>query len=80
MMTHPLNDKAVEVGEKYRHKKRGSTYAVVGIGELQCGECSYDGEEIVIYRGDDGRYWVRPRTEFEDGRFEFVSNPTTTEE
>ena len=33
---------------------------------------SLDDEPVVIYRGDDGKLWVRPIAEFEDGRFERV--------
>ena len=28
--------------------------------------------EIVVYCGEDGKYWIRPRFEFFDGRFERV--------
>lgn len=30
---------------------------------------SIDMREVAIYRGADGKLWVRPREEFEDGRF-----------
>jgi hypothetical protein len=29
-----------------------------------------DMSEVAVYRGEDGKLWVRPREEFEDGRFE----------
>jgi hypothetical protein len=31
-----------------------------------------DMREVAIYRGEDGKLWVRPREEFEDGRFEVL--------
>jgi hypothetical protein len=64
----------------HRHKKRGSEYMLLGIGKMQAERWylpgameagpSVDMEEVVIYRGEDGKLWVRPREEFEDGRFE----------
>ncbi len=31
-----------------------------------------DMREVAIYRAEDGQLWVRPREEFEDGRFETI--------
>jgi hypothetical protein len=59
---------------RWRHKKRGTTYTEIGRGTLQIAAETVlqDEDEVVIYRGDDDRYWVRPVAEFEDGRFERV--------
>jgi hypothetical protein len=59
-----------EIGTVWRHKKRGTTYTIIGHGELQINKEPVDGAELVIYRGEDGRIWVRPEHEFCDGRFE----------
>ncbi|WP_223566886.1 hypothetical protein [Agrobacterium tumefaciens] len=55
--------------ERYRHKKRGSTYTVMARGRLQV-DGDLDNEKVVVYRGEDGQTWVRPEYEFNDGRFE----------
>lgn len=57
---------------RVRHKKRGTLYDVLGEAELQTSTDLVDGSEMIVYRGDDGRLWVRPIDEFEDGRFEDV--------
>ncbi|PZP49816.1 MAG: hypothetical protein DI595_12730 [Agrobacterium fabrum] len=55
--------------ERYRHKKRGSTYTVMARGRLQV-DGDLDNEKVVVYLGEDGQTWVRPEYEFNDGRFE----------
>lgn len=63
-----------------RHKKRGGIYTVIGTATVQCEPSAdlADGEELVLYKGGDGRYWVRRSEEFHDGRFELM--PTERDE
>lgn len=61
----------------HRHVKKGGEYMLLGIGKMQSAEwCDPHGQtptvdmrEVAIYVGADGQRWVRPREEFEDGRF-----------
>ena len=58
-----------------RHKKRGSTYRVVGTAMLQASEPVGEACAMVVYRAvDGGSLWVRPEAEFDDGRFEEVDH------
>lgn len=58
---------------QYRHVKRGTTYTVIGEAELQMSADDLcDGALMVVYRGDDGKLWVRSHNEFHDGRFEAI--------
>ncbi|PYE86890.1 DUF1653 domain-containing protein [Phyllobacterium leguminum] len=52
------------------HRKRGSTYQVTGIALVQTDSGLRDMDAVVLYRGEDGRLWVRGVEEFIDGRFE----------
>lgn len=58
------------LAQLYRHKKRGTVYEVVGIATLQV-DGPQDMAECVIYKDIiSGRVWVRPISDFLDGRFE----------
>lgn len=61
---------------RYRHKKRGTLYDIVGTAELQAEQPQAEHAKLVIYRGDDGKLWARNSAEFHDGRFEryYVAN------
>lgn len=71
----------------HRHKKRGTEYVLISIGKMQAENWKFwerwgsgfrrlakvDMREVAIYRSvDDGSLWVRPREDFEDGRFEVL--------
>lgn len=62
------------VGQRWRHKKRGTIYTEIARGTLQTNEHpSLDDEAVVIYRADhNGSWWCRPAHEFDDGRFERI--------
>lgn len=74
----------------HRHKKRGTTYTLIGYGRMQAERWEIvhelpsepiqpaDMAEVAIYRSvDDDSLWVRPREEFEDGRFETLRSPAS---
>ena len=55
--------------EVYRHRKTGGIYGVVCNATRES-----DGELLVVYRNvETGERWVRPASEFNDGRFERVA-------
>jgi len=57
----------------HRHVKRGTLYQVVGLGILQA-EGPWDHASVAIYTDEEGTTWVRPCTEFQDGRFVKLAN------
>lgn len=62
-----------EVGEVWRHKKRGTTYKRIGRAHLQTQIDLPDDAQVEVYQSEaDGALWVRPSGEFFDGRFEKI--------
>lgn len=56
-----------------RHKVRGGTYEVLGEANLQCSaNRDIDNQQVIVYRGEDGKLFVRGVAEFNDGRFEHL--------
>ncbi len=47
----------------HRHRK-GGLYRVIGEGIWEP-----DRQPVILYDDADGQVWVRPKAEFEDGRF-----------
>lgn len=54
---------------KWRHVKSGGLYEVIASGILQVENKDLDDRPAVIYKGEDGRIWIRPFQDFYDGRF-----------
>lgn len=71
----PVDPGDLAEGSRIRHRKRGTTYTVIGFGRFQ-GDCSFDGETVVMYAPglSPDRPWVRPLSEVCDGRFELVTS------
>jgi len=56
---------------RWQHKKRGTTYQLLGRAEMQSETPVAEGDHVEVYRSEqDGKLWVRPPGEFHDGRFE----------
>lgn len=54
----------------FRHLKSRGVYEVLGTGTVQTARPLGDDDHVVVYKGEDGRLWVRDFQEFHDGRFE----------
>lgn len=57
----------------HRHVKRGTMYQVLDEVDLQTEKPLSDYAVLTLYRGEDGRLWARPTSEFNDGRFAALS-------
>lgn len=53
----------------HKHLKRGGSYCAVASGFVQTETPLVDMALVQIYVAQDGSWWVRPVSEFEDGRF-----------
>lgn len=68
-----MSEKKLTAPARVRHKKRGTEYEVLGEADLQTERPISNYEVVVVYRDpSNGRLWVRPAAEFNDGRFEAV--------
>lgn len=73
---------------RYRHKKRGTTYTLVGHAQVQCPKDHplTEYEVVTVYRADvsplddESGLWVRRKAEFNDGRFELLASPSHPED
>jgi hypothetical protein len=67
------------IASKWKHHKRGGEYMVHARAILQVADDHLDGSIVIFYvNTEDGSTWVRPVSEFLDGRFEFVPHPWPT--
>lgn len=57
----------------YRHKELGTLYEVQGLARLEMDGENFTAECCIYLDLDFGRMWVRPVSEFIDGRFERVT-------
>jgi len=80
-MTGPTEIAAGTAPERYRHKKRGTTYTLIGVARVQSDVPLTDMDQVTVYRCEEtGFLWSRRRAEFEDGRFERIPPAQTPAE
>lgn len=74
-----LSDALYKNRPHWRHYARGSTYTEIGRGTLQASKRpAIEGDSLVAYRDRYGAIYFREQSEFEDGRFEKISNGSPT--
>jgi len=68
----PASDPLFAIGQTVRHMKTGGSYLIKELPTRlrieKTGEPAYEYQDVVTLQK-----WVRPQTEMEDGRFEFVT-------
>lgn len=67
--SHAARPQGAKATRAFKHTKTGGIYEFVGDARLQTSKSLSDMAEVVVYQGQDGALWVRPREEFA-GRFE----------
>jgi hypothetical protein len=75
-ISQAVNDALPAAAARWRHRKSQGLYEVLGTATLQADAPLGDMESVVVYRGQDGRLWVRGEIEFA-GRFD--AEPTQPE-
>lgn len=75
---HPFLQLKVLSPMYVRHVRTRGEYRVLGYGKLQSVRPIADMTAMVAYTGTDGKLWVRPLSEFEDGRFETLEGDKLT--
>lgn len=66
--------------KRVKHLKRGTTYVVLGIAEMQSTLPVAEGVKLVCYQSEqDNKLWARPMDEFCDGRFLDLTDKTLEE-
>lgn len=67
--TRTADAHSAQTARTFKHTKTGGIYDFVGEARLQTSTSLVDMAHMVVYRGQDGALWVRPREEFAQ-RFE----------
>lgn len=68
---HSMEGDAENLRGRYvKHRKRGSSYMILGHVALQSEDPRLDQSKLVLYQGEQGELYARFPREFFDGRFE----------